>query len=276
MSIVVSSLAEVDFETIARVFTAGYEGYLVPVSLNGEQVQAFMTRYNIDRTSSQMAYRDDKPVGIGFLGKRGKQAWVGGIGIPKVFRRRGIGEHIMNKLTDVARSAGITEIHLEFIIGNDAAQSLYEKLGYEIKRKLLIIESQTPPTLDTDLYTIEETTIEEALGYYGEFHRLRQAWQRQPESLRGYAPNAKGWLAQRGGKTQGYIIGIPKEPNFSLFDIACASGESNSLIALLAHVHQPDTTVRLVNLADNDPVWQVLSGLGYQETMAQYEMCLKV
>jgi ribosomal-protein-alanine N-acetyltransferase len=58
------------------------------------------------------------------------EAHVSTIAVRTEFRRRGLAEEIMNHLIGVAEQRGATRITLEVREGNDAAQALYQKLGF--------------------------------------------------------------------------------------------------------------------------------------------------
>lgn len=48
------------------------------------------------------------------------------------FRRRGLGRKLYQRVEDRVRSGGGKEIHLHVALGNTAALSLYESLGYRV------------------------------------------------------------------------------------------------------------------------------------------------
>jgi ribosomal protein S18 acetylase RimI-like enzyme len=117
-----------------ELFNRAYEGYVVPFVLS-EELLAFMDEtYDIDLDASRIAYRDGEAVGLGNLGVRGEDAWIGGVGVVKAARREGIGEILMRALQDEARARGVVRVWLEVIEQNTGAFALYEKLGYRTVR----------------------------------------------------------------------------------------------------------------------------------------------
>lgn len=52
------------------------------------------------------------------------------VAVYKDFRRQGIGEALIEKLIEYCKNEDISEINLEVRISNDAAQSLYKKMGF--------------------------------------------------------------------------------------------------------------------------------------------------
>ncbi len=62
--------------------------------------------FDLDLDASRIAYRDGEPVGLGNLGLRGEDAWIGGVGVVPSARRSGVGEALMRGLHEqAARSA---------------------------------------------------------------------------------------------------------------------------------------------------------------------------
>lgn len=53
------------------------------------------------------------------------------IGVDPAYRRRGIGEGLLNELTRLAVARGVDALTLEVRVSNAGAQALYTKLGFE-------------------------------------------------------------------------------------------------------------------------------------------------
>ena len=119
-----------------RVFTAAYEGYLVPFVVDENAVRFLTVSCDLDRDASRIALRDGQPVGLANLGLRGEDAWIGGVGVVPSERRRGTGRTLMRAVQDEARSRGVARVWLEVIVENTQAIALYEQLGYGHVRDL--------------------------------------------------------------------------------------------------------------------------------------------
>ena len=52
-----------DLEQLAAVFTAGYEGYFVPIEVDAAALGAMLGLWDIDLARSRVALRNDEPVG---------------------------------------------------------------------------------------------------------------------------------------------------------------------------------------------------------------------
>ena len=123
--------AELELGRLAGLFTAAYEGYLVPFSIDERTLGFMVDAYDLDLDASRVALLDGVPVGLANVAVRGDRAWIGGIGVTPFGRRRGIGERLMRAVIDQARERGARDVQLEVIEGNGPALALYEKLGFE-------------------------------------------------------------------------------------------------------------------------------------------------
>src|SRR6185312_7255731 len=120
----------------AALFTASYEGYLVPFAVGAAAVRSLTETCDLDLAASVIAVRDGERVGLANLGLRGREAWVGGVGVVPAERRRGTGSRLMQALHENARWHGVERVWLEVIVENSRAIALYEQLGYEHVREL--------------------------------------------------------------------------------------------------------------------------------------------
>ena len=79
---------------LAEIFTAGYEGYYTPFSVDEAAFRFMSTIWDDDLDSSRVALVDGEPAGICKLAIRGDRGWIAGIGIspraPRQGRRRAV------------------------------------------------------------------------------------------------------------------------------------------------------------------------------------------
>jgi ribosomal protein S18 acetylase RimI-like enzyme len=286
MPVSVAPISLDEFDTLLQAFNRGYEGYVVPLHLDADQLRGHIEGGSIDLSASRMAYNDGEAVGVALLGIREKRAWVGGVGVSPAWRGQGIGRLLMNAVIDAARERSLDVVQLEAIQSNTSAHNLYLSLGFEDIRRLLILEykldssrglSPINPVSQTNVDNIQTVSPADALTHVN-FHTVSNPWQRERDSLRRLEPRMTGWLAQRDGQTVAFAVGIASEKAIQFMDLGFVSGEDAALRALVAHVHNqyPEANGRLVNLGEDDPAWPVLADVGYVETLAQYEMLLQL
>ena len=62
------SAGDLTDEALADLFTASYEGYLVPFVVDAQAVRFLSDAYDLDREASRIAVRDGQRVGLANLG----------------------------------------------------------------------------------------------------------------------------------------------------------------------------------------------------------------
>jgi GNAT superfamily N-acetyltransferase len=239
----------------AALFTAAYEGYLMPMHFDAAGVEWMDNAFDIDLDASRIAYRDDEPVGLGNLGIRGEDAWIGGVGVVTAARRTGVGKALMGALHEQARERGIRRVWLEVIVENTAAHALYEKLGYAHVQD---VEVWTLSAAAGD-HDGREVPPDEARALIPDRH---EPWQRADGTLAHY------------DDLRGYVTGT----GAMLFCV-------RSSVQLQQYAGEPEPLLRalrtygdvsILNLPAEDPAASVLRELGGEVTVRQHEMVLEL
>ena len=250
-------------EELAALFTASYEGYLVPFAVDAAAVRFLTETCDLDRAASVIAVRGGERVGLANLGLRGSDAWVGGVGVVPAERRRGTGRSLMQALHENARSRGVERIWLEVIVGNTSAIALYERLGYARVRDL---EVWSLPGTASEA-SVNEVDAEEAHAWIRENRVEREPWQRDDASLakatdlRGFMVNGAAAVVRVGGG------------RVSVVQIA---GDEEPLRELLQGVRTLGGAVSILNLPAGHPGSLALAVLGGTADVRQHEMLLQL
>src|ERR1044072_527812 len=98
---------------LAALFTAGYEGYFMPVAVDEGAFSFMAGTWDYDLDASLVAVDGGVDVGLCMLGVRGTSGWIGGVGVVAARRGEGIGEQLMRAIEDQARSRGVEQLWLE-------------------------------------------------------------------------------------------------------------------------------------------------------------------
>ena len=243
----------------ARLFTSAYEGYLLPFQIDEAALATMEKVFDLDVEASRIAFRDGTPVGLGNLGVRGENAWIGGVGVVAAARRSGVGEALMRALHEQARERGVRRVWLEVICENIGAFALYEKLGYRTVRD---VEVWSLSAAEDDDSAAQEVSAAEAHGRIRELRSAREPWQRADETAANYG-DARGLMSDAGA---------------ALF-------RGDGPIQLLQQAGEPDTlirglrrlgTVSVLNLPEDDPAADTLRELGATAVVRQHEMLLEL
>ncbi len=247
----------------AALFNAAYEGYLVPFHLDEQQLGSMDEAFDLDLDASRIAFRDGEPVGLGNLGVRGEDAWIGGVGVVPTARRTGVGEALMRALHEQARERGVRRVWLEVIVENTGAFALYEKLGYRTVRD---VEVWSLPAAEDGDSAEHEVSAAEAHARIRELQSGREPWQRADETVESYG-DARGLMTADGATV--FRGGGPAGGTVQLLQLA---GEAEPLLHSLRRLGP----VSIVNLPADDPAAAALRSLGATVRIRQHEMLLEL
>ena len=232
---------------------------MVPFHLDEETLALMEDTFDIDHDASRIARREGEPVGLGNLGVRGDDGWIGGVGVVPAARRGGVGEALMRALHEQAEERGLRRVWLEVIVENTGAFALYEKLGYRTVRDVEVWS--LPAALDDEI-AVQEVTAAEAHARIRELRSWREPWQRADETLahyvdaRGLAHDDAAAVFRPGATVQLVQLAGPAEP----------------LLRALRRLGP----VSMLNLPAHDAAAAVLRRLGGIVAVRQHEMLLEL
>ena len=116
--------AEIESECLAEAWSES-----AIRALCGREDAAVVAAYEYGEESGAAERR---PVGLAHCGFVLDEAHVNNISVKPEYRRRGIGEALMNALFEAAKARGCTVMFLDVRASNAPAVSLYKKLGFSI------------------------------------------------------------------------------------------------------------------------------------------------
>lgn len=268
---------------LAELFTRGYEGYFVPVTLTPDEFEHMALTGDFDLDASRVLMEREVPVAFALLGVRGARGWVGGMGVVSAARGHGLGRLAMESVVASSRALGVRELDLEVLEQNVRAAGIYEALGFRDRRPLDVWVRE-PAAAAADGHGspapaghAEPLPVEECLELHGAFHRERSPWQRDLDSLRRWAPRLSGIGIREAGGIRGWVLYRSAPGRLSLADLAVAPGAPieplADVLGALAAAHA-GSTMLLVNLPPDDPFRPVLRELGATIKFRQREMTL--
>jgi ribosomal protein S18 acetylase RimI-like enzyme len=247
---------------LAGLFTAAYEGYAIPVHFDVDGVARLVETSDLDLDAGLVALADDRPVGLCMLGIRGREGWIGGMGVVAPHRRAGIGELLMRAVLGEARARQLGRVRLEVLRENDPARLLYEKLGFEHMR---IVDVWT---LDGEVTTSEgrPVPVDVARAFVREHRSAAEPWQRDDGTLV-HLDRIEGISVNGGAAVYRAAAGRV----LLLQAVALNDGAATALVAALRA--QGESVVAL-NLPSDDPCSAAIERLGGRLDVRQYEMAL--
>lgn len=270
------SASSLEPSELVRVFNLGFSDYLVPMQMDEPGLANHIDNNDIDLRCSQVAI-DVDPVGFALVGRRGREAWIGGMGTSPAYRRIGLGARTLTAAIEAATAMGVDAVWLEVLDHNLPALALYERLGFERVRHLEVWSLPSGGVPET-IEPVERRGLDvDAAHAWIAGHRSgREPWQRADASIvrmRERGMPLAGVGVQRGEAIAGAAICIPDGVTVRVLQIAARDRAAARALVVAA---AGDLTLHLANVPDDDVFAGVLRRLGAGLTVAQHEMRLSV
>jgi len=252
----------VDLDALTALFNGVYSDYFVPLELDRAGLELTIDICDIDLGASRVAVEDGEPAAFAFLGLRGDEGWIGGMGTVPSHRRRGLGEAALTEVLDEARGRNAKSVRLEVIEQNEAARRLYEKVGFEHERDLGVwILDSAPPRVTK----AQPAAAADAHAWIKANRRSPEPWQRADETLdrmqaRGLAFEALTVDGQGAALYRGNGV------------LQLAARDDKAAAHLLAAVGAQGDGLRFVNVPAGDPAEAALELLRAKMQLRQHEM----
>ncbi len=242
----------------------------MPISLDEAGFRHHIDDNDIDLGASRVVI-DEEPVSFALIGRRDTEAWIGGMGTTPSHRRLGLGERAVGAAIEAAFARGCRAVWLEVLEDNQAAFELYTKLGFQLRRDLIVWS--LPPTGEAAA-SEPPADLEATRAWIAANRASREPWQRADATVdrlleRGVALH--GAVVRDRGEVAAAVIYRDDEPTVAVLQIA-ATDEGAAAEALTAAA--AGRPLRLSNLPTDDPVSQALEHLGAGQIARQHELHL--
>jgi ribosomal protein S18 acetylase RimI-like enzyme len=201
------------------------------------------------------------------------EGWIGGIGVLREYRERGIGTKLMLAAETEFRRKGVREISLEVIEGNSKAQMLYERLGFAKTRKYLTAEGK-PARFEGFGQAPKTATLPDIMELHDKAYK-DTCWQRRkPEAMVESARGAEmykvdgGFVLVRTVETTGFIpfLGVVPEKRGQ------GIGTTLAKFALTRLYDMGVFKIAFYNINEDMPTQRLLDMFNFNVTMKQIEM----
>lgn len=168
MPLTLTPASEFSIPQLADLLTRGFEGYLIPIHIDKTALLTMLRRDGIDLTESRVLIKDEEPIGVALIARRGWTSRLAAMGIVSHARSGGVGTWAMQSLIEQARDRGEKSMVLEVIEQNTAAVKLYEKVGFKTTRRLLGYKLENPQVeSDDELTEIDIRELARLVAYHG-------------------------------------------------------------------------------------------------------------
>jgi ribosomal protein S18 acetylase RimI-like enzyme len=262
----------IDLDALTGLFNGAYSDYFVPLRLDAKGLEFTVAVTDIDLAASRVALENGEPAAFAFLGLRGDEGWIGGMGTVPARRRRGLGRAALQNVLAETRGRGLGSVRLEVIEQNKPARRLYEKLGFGRVRDLGVwILDAAPPQVTN----AQPASFDAAHAWIRANRTAPEPWQRADETIdhmRSLGLEFEGLTVERDGETVGALLYQPGQAPPGVAQLAARDEQAaaNVLVALAAR----GDGFRFVNLPADDPAERALGLLQARRQIGQHEMRL--
>lgn len=190
-SLSIKPASDLPIPALADLMTRSFEGYFVPVNITETALHTMIRRDGIDLTASRVLMKDDEPVGLAFIARRGWTSRLAAMGIISNARSGGVGTWAMEQLLEEAKARGEREMVLEVIEQNTAGVKLYEKVGFKKIRRLVGYKLKNPQA--DSAHNLEEIDIRD-LARQVTYHGMKDLpWQLSGTTIMQHTPPSRAF-----------------------------------------------------------------------------------
>jgi ribosomal protein S18 acetylase RimI-like enzyme len=136
-----------EFASVHKTFVAAFADYVVKFELTERQFQNHLTLNAVDLAKSAGCVAGGELVGVSLNGfgvwEGRRTVYDAGTGVLPEYRRRGASRAMFDWMLPMFAGEGYQQVLLEVITHNKPAVRLYEQLGFQTTRELLLLEAQT-------------------------------------------------------------------------------------------------------------------------------------
>ncbi|HSH05173.1 MAG TPA: GNAT family N-acetyltransferase [Anaerolineae bacterium] len=251
--------------------------YIVPMPMSEKRLKAYAESYDVDLSASVVVRDEKQLLGLGMLGVRPKRSWITRLGVVPDGRRRGVGQMLMDGMSQSTAKLGLTTMWLEVIKNNDNAHRMFRRYGFVETRELLVI--RRPPNLQLSEHRNESINQIVPLEAEETLHLLRHRrrrpnWLNQTESLEN-VPNLKGLLIETKNGECGWVAFDLGRFQLTHVYVEVTYGDPSYVAAVILqalHNQHPLKDTVIENVPTHDPMWPGFQRLGYFDAFRRIEM----
>jgi len=274
----INNLGTIDIGTIHAAFIDAFSEYEVKIDLPVEKLQEMLLMRDYEPSLSLGCFEDSRLIGFVLTGCRqidGKRCgYDTGTGVIKEYQNRHVGSMLMEGLIESIKKNEMGHYQLEVLENNIAAQSLYEKYGFRVSRRLRCYEyfcdgAGEPITWDEtrDISVLDAISPEEYVSF-------APTWQ---NSLKSFLNNRNKYYFA-GYECDGHLTGygIIHGERADMLQIGVASayrgtGLEKKIMERMARAIGKNK-VTILNVEDDSYMQIQLDKVGCKNFINQYEM----
>ena len=272
-------LSSADTNSLYECFLAAFSDYQVDMRMSEDQFRQRRVRDGVRLEISAGAFDDDKMVGF-YMNASGTwleklTAYDAGTGVIPAYRGQGVAKELFRFVETHLKEASHKHYLLEVLTANEAAVSLYRRLGFVNTRRLAVFRKTEPVAGKSDLEGVTTARVERP-----EWELLKTVWDGYPswqnsvEAVERIATDRVVICAYVDDRCVGY--GVVFKPAASLMQLAVAPAYRRKGIAtmILRGLQREVKESLKVNNIDEElkGTMAFFEASGFKMVLEQYEM----
>jgi ribosomal protein S18 acetylase RimI-like enzyme len=216
-----------DIAALHRAMLDSFSDYIVPLQPDADTFQAALTSRGFDPVASFIAVEDGEVIGFWNVATRNTKRYLIGSGTRIGHRRNGLASSLGMAAINAAENAGIESFWLEVIEGNEGAERLYMKMGFDVTRKLDCYRLDHPSPDPSSCKQADFDTVANAIQRHSIWE---PSWQNATETISGL--QLTSFLHEKGGVIAGaggLVHQIAASEPSALEDLLAAAATVGSL-----------------------------------------------
>ena len=263
--------AAFDHATLAALVTAVYRDYWFPVVLDDAGFRRMVETSDIELELSRVAVIDGEPAGVTLVARRGREGWIGGMGVTSEHRRHGLGRAMLTSALAAAREAGVERLRLEVLEQNEPARALYAELGFGHVRDLEVwtlsgLPDAAPPSSPVGL--------DDALAWLVAHRATPEPWQRADETTSRLRALGETLELVVVGAVDPRAIAVLRRHDRRVAVQHAAAKDLAAATELVAFTRAGAESVFWLNLPVDEPVQEAVAAVGGEPAARQLELAL--
>ena len=272
---------DIPLTQLHQAMTEAYSDYVVPMNISEAAFGSMLGGRSYDAESSRALLIDGQIAAFWLIGRndlteRGTHYCIS-VGTLPDFRRRGLSEQIFATLHSKAQESGVRKFVLECITTNDRALAAYKKLGFVVRRHVVVSRGPYERfSASSSDVTLRDVSLAEAKSISMQIGDWQPTWQNSFASFEANLSDALFLVAE----VQGHAVGLcgVLRATGQIKQLCLVGDERRSQLGehLLSHVGdllgKKESGV-YVNIDGSDlAVLDLLKRRGWEHYTSQYEM----
>lgn len=268
------TLGNTPIPQLTQAFNAAFTGYYVPINFTEEGMleRIKRARVNLDLSVGVMVRKELVAFMLTGLGEQGgfPTAYNAGTGVLNAFR----GQRWVSKMYDFAiplwQQAGCQRASLEVIVENERAIKAYERVGFQIGRRLKAFKKNTNKATPPTPYSLRKVALPNWERYH-QWCAFTSAWDYTREGIEGLGEDYTfyEWGVDQEAPTAYAIVHkVGRIAQAGIHPTAALSWEE--LLESLEHIYAQLSWINVD--AQTTELLKAMDNLGWEHIVDQYEM----